>query len=1342
MKIKIVRYIVTLLFALIVTLSICGGNVHAAKKDAIDDDYSIKGLHDKLTGKDKLDEKIEETKETDPKYKKEKKKEKSKASKDKSYAYVLFKDSKKNQKLMYYNAQTGTKAPTVESKMEKETYDKNEATKYASFLYSLDAWNLYNVQSTQQDSVTYWVVAFIKGFYGTILLACFQLLSGLEALKNLFADLMDQLNIWKFITGGGSIPKDSPFYFLNWVVDIYSKLTDVAKVILALFLGWIAFSLASGAGKAKNRGHYAKNKGLKVIYAILAMVLAATFASLSISVATDMLRNSENASTDAIEKIPRGMIIDTRQYIDNSLTDINGKDGSEGTNSGYVLNHEEGFPTTAKSVNNDIPTKKLVNYMNTNNDDDLAEKLDGGTLLYNWAYSVNLNANDISTMYKLNQEPKEDEDMNYLAFKLAPQTDGVKLTGGKEFFSTELKDAEVTSSSLAGNTGLGVFLNALKMGAIILTVTAVIVMLYMAIFTGFANAIKDFAINVSFSQMGLYQAFFGVFITGAMLLLSIQLTLFLMQIFPDAVLAVDESFTDQLNNYEDFDGTVKQLLQTVVTLLALWVITVIVWKIRKGVMKLVSNFFTHILDAMNPEGTMTDATRKDKQALENAMNSNLAGQEFAEGVAHDPYGAAKSGIGTGIDGVKKGYQSLKDLQSKDKEEENSVMSHMEGSEENGGLNGKKSSEFSGSASSKQNDSDDMEANSEELEQDINEGIRNLEDTSEQGVAKNLNERDESIANATNEFEKLNASQQEVQDARENLAQLRESGASDEEIAEAEQRVENAEQAYNSQLGKSQEASRLLSRSGAGIEDIGTSKAQAMRDYHDASDEIESAEQKVVDLTSEREELEAFGASEAQLAQVDNKIKSAKDEVATGKMKQKLAQEAYDANVINPTAEKEARTNLVEAQENHIEAERELEQASNNGNLTTEEYTTLQKAATSLGGEVNTMKEQIDQQIRGGEVKQNAIKHMQENGGNAFSANDVELQQQELQNAEQQVANVQTQYEKAIANPSNNQQRMKMLSNELSNAKANHSNLQAAQQTINTGKNVGEAIQAQQQVVTQAYERKVKAEQALQQLESQEKAGTITDRSEVKNAVAEVKQSQIAYSNAGRVMSGLHAVKSVGHTKVPEVKLQELENDNSETLNNLYEQQESVGSVQNTIGKLERGGQADIKETHSLSQIQKQARRKASEKVKEASDRYNDLQQKIDKLKRLEKNGVHVQTQVDRYQSSLRQTKTDLDSAKKQEAFISSQGFSINSVGNTMKDNYLSSKDKVKETSEVVNERQKEHKDILKTGGLSQDQLNKYKQQLSDEREKSQSDMEQLSRERESKVASIKKELDV
>lgn len=1340
MRRKTTRYIVTILLSLIVALSI-GGKVTYA--DAIDDVNPVKELYDEWSGKKKLDDMIEETKETNPEYKEQKKKEETKKAKNQAYAIALFKDSKKNQKLMYYDAQTGTKADTVESKIKDKTHNKEEAQKYASFLYSLDAWNLYNVSSTQQDAITYWVIAIIKGAYGTVLLGCFYLLSGLETLKDVFASLMDYLNIFKYITGeNGQIPENSPWHFLTPVVSIYHKLTTFAKVLLAIFMAWIAFRLATGGGKASMRGNYAKNGGLKILYAVVAMALAATFASISITVGTDMLRDSKGASTSAIEKIPRGTIIDTHQYIDNSLSDISGKKGAEGTNNGYVLNHDKGFPTSADEVHTKIPTKKLVEYMNTNDDEKKAESLSGKDLLYNWSYSVNLNANDISTMYNLSQKVSQDNNMNYLAFKLAPETDGVKLTGGKEFFGTELKDAQVASGSMAGNTGMGVLLSSIKMGAIILTVTAVIVMLYFAIAIGFINAIKDFFINVSFSQMGMYQAFFGIFVTATMFLLGIQLTLFLVQIFPDLVLSIDDWFTDQLNKDDKFDGTVKQTLQTAVTVLVLWGSTVLVWKVRKGVMKLVSEWFSRILDGMNPEGSLAGGSRQDKRALENALNSNLVGQDLAEDVSNNPYGAARNGIATGVNGAKKGLQSLKAMQSKDKKEEQSVMDLMEGSEENAsGVKNEKSAEFSGAASNSQDDSND-DANTNELQQDINEGIQNLEDTSEEGVARNLDEQDKSIANATNEFEKLNASQQELQNAKDNLENLKESGAPKEEIMVAEQRVADAEKAYNSQLGKSQEASRILSRSGAGIEDMGASKAQAMRDYHDASNEIESAEQKVSDLTSQREEMEAFGASEAQIAQVDKQINEAKDELTVGKQKQQLAQKAYESNVINPTAEKEARTSLVEAQEGHVKAERALEQATKNGNLNTEEYETLKKAATSLGSEVHTMKQQIDEQVETGVVKQNAINHMKQNGGKAFTEADFNTQKNELQNANQQVESIQRRYDEAISNPNNNSQRMEILQNELSNAKAKQANIETATQAMSSGKNVGEAIKSQEQVVHQAYETKVNAEKVLSQLEAQEKTGVMTDRSKMQNAVSQVQQAQVAYGNAGRVMAGLQAVRNVGHTEVPEVKLQELQDNTQQDLSNLYQKQQEVSGVQNTISKLENGGHADIRETHAISKVQKQARRKASEKVKDVSNRYNDLQQKIEKLKRLEKNGVHVQTQVSRYQSSLRQTKVELDNAKQQEEFISSQGFSINSIGNTMKNNYTQSKDKVKEMSELVSERQGKHQNILKTGGLSKDQLEKYKQQLSDEKEKAQSDMEQFSKDRASKVASIKKELNV
>lgn len=1347
MKKHFSKYMISMLI-LSIFLVIHGGGVSNA---AAIDDYNdaqekmkspTQKVMDKATGKDKVDKKLEEkTKDAaaknDPEYKEDRKEHDTKKAKNRSYAKILFDDEKKNQTLMYYDKQTGTKAKTVEAKIKKKTHNEAEAKKYATFLYSLNAWNLYNVQSTQQDAITFWLIAIIKGIYGSLLLACFHILSGLEAIKNIFANLMDQLNVWKYITDeSGSIPKDSPVYFLNPVIDVYHSINRFAKVILAIFMAWVAFRLVTGVGKARMRGNYFKNKGLTLLYATLAMVLAATFASMALSVGTDMLKESEGKSTSAIEKIPKSMIIDTNQYIDNSLTKIKDKKGAEGTNDGYVLNHDnENFPTTANDVNTKIPNKKLVEYMNTGGDKSKEDNIDGRELLHNWAYSVSLNSNDINTMYNLSQKASEKNNYNFMAFKLAPQEQGVKLTGGKEFFGTELKNAQVASGSLAGNSGMGVGLNAIKMGAIIMVVTFVIVILYLSIFTGFMNAIKDFLVNVSFSQMGLYQAFFGIFVTATILLLSIQLTLFLIDIYPDMVLSLDESFTDQLNNDTKFDGTVKQTLQTLLSVLVLWFATKIVWKIRKGVMMFVSEWFSKILDGMNPNGALAGGHRADKQSLENALNSNLFGHEFAEGVSDNPYDAAKSGI-------TKGMQTLKDLQSKDNKEEQSVLDAMN-NEESNGVNSEKTAEFSGRASSKQDDEDGQSDSQdiENIQEDINEGLQSLEDTSDEGIAKNFDDQNQSIDRATNEFEKLNDSQQELQSARDNLEALKKADAPQEDILAAEQRVNEAEEAYNEQLGKSQEASRLLARSGAGIEDIGTSKAQAMRDYHDASNEIESAEQKVEDLTNEREEMEAFGASEAQKQSLDTKIGQAKDELAVSRAKQQLAQKAYESNVINTPAEKEARSNLLDAQEGHIKAERSLEQASKNGNLNNEDYKDLQTAATSLDSEVQSMQQQIDQQVENGVIKQDAIKHMQQNGGTAFTNSDLEVQEKELQTAANRVENIQQEYNDMAASTNTDEYRLNNLKQELSNAQSMHTNLQTANQAIHSGKNIGSAIKTQQQVLSQTYENKVHAEKVLSELDAQEKAGVVTDRQEMKDAVSRVQQANVAYSNAGRVLSGLKAVKNVGHSQMSEAQLQTLHENTQSEVNDLYTTQQNISNVGNTISKLKNGGQADIRETHALSQFQKKARRQASEKVKNAHQRYNDLQQKIAKLKRLEQNGVHVQTQVNRYENSLKHTKKELDDARKHESFISSQGFTINSVGKTMQKNYIDAKENVKTMADEVNQHKQKHEDILKTGGLSKDQLERYKQQLQSEQEHSQNNKEQFLKDRESKIDTIKKEFE-
>ncbi|MFH0153148.1 hypothetical protein, partial [Pseudomonas aeruginosa] len=170
-------------------------------------------------------------------------------------------------------------------------------------------------------------------------------------------------------------------------------------------------------------------------------------------------------------------------------------------------------------------------------------------------------------------------------------------------------------------------------------------------------------------------------------------------------------------------------------------------------------------------------------------------------------------------------------------------------------------------------------------------------------------------------------------------------------------------------------------------------------------------------------------------------------------------------------------------------------------------------------------QQIDLQVENGVIKQDAIKHMQQNGGTAFTNSDLEVQEKELQTAANRVENIQQEYNDMAASTNPDEYRLNNLKQELSNAQSMHTNLQTANQAIHSGKNIGSAIKTQQQVLSQTYENKVHAEKVLSELDAQEKAGVVTDRQEMKDAVSRVQQTNVAYSNAGRVLSGLKAVKN-------------------------------------------------------------------------------------------------------------------------------------------------------------------------------------------------------------------------
>lgn len=1271
----------------------------------------------------------------DKNYKKKKKKKRA----EKAYAKYMFDDTAKNQTLMYYKAQTNAGSDTVESIIDDKATE-GAGKPYATFLNTLYNWNLYKTYSDQVDVGKGIIVKGIKLIFGVPLLCCFYLLDGIDHLLGLLGDLVGYLNIWQYLTDSqGEIPKDSPFYALNPFVQMMHKLTTLAKIFIAIFLGWIAFRLVTGVGRARSRGTYFKNGISKVIYAMLSVAFAALFISSVFGLISDMLKNAGGVSTSAVEKIPATVIVDDRQYIDNSLNKIKGKKGSEGTNNGYILNHDHpDFPKNPKDMANKIPSQKLVQYMNTDGNKEIEEKLDGKQLLKDWTFSTKYTALDIDSMYSLSEGDSKFMGLGkgkdaVTQFKLSPGPQGVKLFGGKDFISFDLKDVSIESASLVGNTALGQCLNAVKMAAMIFVVTFVITSLFIAVVRGLISAYKDFIVNFSFSQLGFYQAFFGIFITTIMILMNIFLFFAIIGQFPDLVTATDAKFTESLNQDSKFSGVVKQFLQTILSLIALWICAMLAHKLHKGVLTMVGQWFTQILETLNPDSAYGSSNNAHHRALQNALGSNTYGNEAATGMLTDPIGSAQSGM-----------QSLKDLKEQGEEKATSLKSLMGNDEEDGyGSNGQSSSQFSGRVSATDGDSDyqDADAQGEQIEENIQEGLSGLEQQSDKAIDKNLDSQERSVGEATEAFEKLNDAETELQNAKDEYDRLEKNDASPEELQDAQSRIDAAQNDYDKQLGIAQGASQSLAKSGASVGDVAQGRVQSMQDFHNAGEEIQKAETELQDLQDQRHEMELYGGSPGDIKTLDRRIGEAQDKVDLAKQKQQLAKQAYDANINNPTAEKDARNDLIAANQSEVAARRELSEAQAHGNLTQQQYGSLQQAAKNIQPELEKYSSDLNSRIQQQEQKQHALQFMKNNGGLAFTNADQNVQSQELERADQQVSQIKQDLSQAKANKKP-KQTIQELNEQLSNAQAHFANVQSATNTMQSGYNVDDGMNAQQQVVSQAFSRRIQAEKALNNLKKQESAGQLVDRTEMKQAESQFQQAASQHQHAERVLSGIQAVSSVGSKQVSPQQIESVIQDNNSNLDSLAKEQANADKVQSTVNNLEQGGKASAEETSLLSTMQKRIRKDKSARAKQATDNYKATLERLKKLKQQQKRGMPVRSEIKNVEASARQAKKQMNQAVDSETFVAHQGSVIRQTGRTMIQNIQNAQNNVKEQVDKVATRKINHKNILRTGGLSSDQLQNYKKSIAEERRSKEQNKQKFLRERASRISQIRKDLDI
>lgn len=1317
---KSIKYFLAFLTILILTLNVLSHDAEAAKfhTDGDEDKFNftkkftdfltpVKGKNSKIdTGNKEVDDKVDELRaKEDKEYGKTRKKNKLDEAQKQSYAAVVFNDEKANDTIYYYNKQTKADVPTVESKIKDKTGNENVAKEYATFLNSLHNWNLYSVNTTISDQGLSFFGTIFKVGYGIFILICYVILKILDSLYGLFGTLLDQINLFKYLgNGSASLTKDSPIYSIKPIIDGYNKIGTLGKILVAILLGYIAFRVATGFGKASNRGSFFKSHITRVIMAIIAAVIAATIASMSISITSDILKDTKGTETSTIEDIPKNYIIDNSRYIDNSLSKIQGKKGAEGTNNGYVLNHNQLFPKNPTELKNNVPSPDLVEYMNTENDPKTAKKIDGISLFKSWVFSTTVNANDISTLYQLH---KDKQSFKPLTFKMAPLEMGVKLKGGKEFFGSELKDAEIHTANLAGNSGVGVFLNAIKLGVIVILITGISVTLFWSIVVGAAVAIKDFIKNVTLSSLLFLQCFFGVIITAALLPLGAYIAKILIQFFPQVVLALDKSSTAYINNNVSMDGIAKQLIQTIALIVLAVVLCTVTLAVRKGIMEAVGNGISKVLEVMNPSvGTANSA---DKQALKNALDGNLAGHDTATGISKDPFGAAKDGINNFKDGV----DNVKDFfkkDEKDEDQENALLAKQNEEENNKEFEGKASTGIEG------DEAEGSDVEGDDIQQDIDEGLEKLNDTTDEGVMNNIEEQEQNLENAEDEFNKLEGKQNELDTAESELAQLKETNAPQEEIEAAEEKVTNAGHALDEQLGNSQAANKKLTQSGIGLNELENNREQAMKDYHNANDEVESAEKELYGLNQEKEEMEAYGASAEQIQEKEDKINQVKNGLTLSEIKRDLAQKAYQADIKNPETEQLLRNDIVSAQEEKVNAEQNLDSAAKTGNLSSEEYGKLQNAAFTLDEDVNNLGEEIHQKINQGIATNHAIKHLRNNDYNAFSDKDISTQQSQLDNVKTNITKLEERYNDISTDDSAPQEHIVDVQESLNREKENYGNMLKTTQAISTGRNLADAIRGQQAVMSNAHERKETLQQTLKVYEERDLQGVPTDRDTRKDIELKYKEASTAFENSERIMSGLQTVQSLGKNKATEKELGSIESNNNVSLENLYKEKENVQGVQSTIGKLKNGENVNMRETGHLYQTQKATRRSAADKTNEASNRLKAAKEKIQKLKNDEKNGVHVKQQLERWRKKMEDSKRDLENAKNKEASISSEGFNINSIGITMKQNLSDAIKNVKNVNTKVTKLKSEHENMLKTGGVSKDQLNNYRKEVEKKKE--------------------------
>lgn len=1260
---------------------------------------------------------------------------------ERSYASHLFDKTDENQSMMYFNSQTGADVPTVQSTI-SEKADKTNGEQYASFLNTLGKWNLYNTYTSQIDAGIGIVGKIIRFTIGVVLLGCLYLMDGLDGLLQITADLVDHLNIFKYLVDGqGNIPNSNPLHVLQPLVDLYKQITIFAKIFIAMFIGFVLFRIAV-MGTKRSKGHYLGRGLSRAAIAMITVAIVPLLLSAFFGIFADLIRSDKDAAKSTIDDVPSEHIVDSRGYIDSSLTNLKDKKDNAAVNGGYVLMHDhKDMPKTQKDVNNKIPTGSLVEYLNTGN---LKGKNNpsGKELVLKWMTGDTFTADDVDSMYSLSKDDKshgwsfwENDEKRAFQFKLSYGPDSVKTFDGKDPFSLDLNGVSIQSASLAGNGPMGVVLNGISMTTIIVGTTVVCVTLMLAMFSALIKSLGLLTSNLSLSAFGSPQGAFGIIATIIMLVVSWISALAILPIYSDITGAIQDLMTEGINDNFDMSGIAKQTLSTAGILFVQWFCAIFALKGRGALLNGVQDFFKSVIDRVssytgtqargrnsgaNALGAMNDA---DKAGYENnldRMTRPIDKSKDALGnvpVAAMGYGAGKMGeLASSI--KDKGTEAGKAGLGKAKESASNLKNKMSADEE-----------VTDNETQGNNVKDSME--------------KGLEAMGRSGVAdmnKNVDNQDDAVNKAQQHQSDLSEAQQDLQDAKDHYNDLEASNASPSDLANAQEDIDKAQDRYDRALANSQASAREMAGTGISAEDIAEGKKSTAEDFQQANRDVANAKNDLETLKAERQQMKDENATPEELAGIDHDINQAEDRLASAQDRQQLAKAGHAASIGNAQVEKDGRNDVVAARQATREAERMVESAKETGNLSPKEQDTVRKTAGAMSDSVTNLKNNAQSDLMKAEASKGALQYMANNHNQAFTDSDKENVASFTSGATQTVQDAKQELAQAKKGNASKAQ-VASLSQRVMDANKLQASAQTVMGAIESGRVSEQAITAQEQIVQSVASEQVQAQKEMASLNQAAGNGETISRGTYQRVQSNLSAANQKSEVANKTLSSLHAMKAAGTNHLSGGQMDSAMKQADQQINDAQSKYQTLNDATGAINHVNTGGAINRSNLMSIVNGQKMVQKAVSQSAQGKRDDFNKAGTKLASLKSQLANGKPVSHEVQRMQNTYDRIEQELQQEESQERAVRTSGQTFKNAGRSMVHNLKAAQDNLTEKQNLKTTREDNYQEILNTGGYTKEQLEDFKQNISHQRSNIDQHGGNYSRERRNKISKIKTKLD-